>query len=601
MIIGTLLLCAHETKIEKANRQKEKLVALLEEPLVEKRKSFKAICSTISDNQKKKFIVYFEKTQRLKDSVGYGSAICFEQPLQPIRNSGNPGSFKYDEYCLRQGISHQVYLSAGNYKILPLKDERWWRRWIFNCRRSVVDLIQHNIEGKEEQGLAEALLIGYKDDLDRTLVSAYSNTGVVHVIAISGLHLGIIYTILLFLTRPLEKRKLFWSRFLLVVAGLWIFSFIAGAQASVLRSAIMFTFIAAGTLCNRRSPIINTLALSALVLLCWDPYLMWDVGFQLSYTAVLSLVLFFKPVYNWLFIRNKFLDQIWKLSAVTISAQILTLPLTIYYFHQFPLLILLTNLIAIPLSTIILIGEILLVAFSWWPLVSSALGWIITIIIRWMNQLICFADDLNLVLSGLVINKPQVLLLYLFTGSLAVYFLQQKKKWSIAGFLFLMIFLLIRTHLFSKAETQTGMVVYNIPKKTAIDIFQDRNAVYIGDTIDQEEISFNYNIQPCRLLYRISNVRGYPVRNVSFILKDHLLLVATSGWSHSEESLTSKLVVVTSLAELPSAAWLAAFKGKVVIDASVPKWKTTKWKQCCDKEKISYHHVLEEGAFVLKL
>ena len=156
-------------------------------------------------------------------------------------------------------------------------------------------------------GLAEALLIGYKDDLDKTLVQSYSNTGVVHVIAISGLHLGLIYWLLLMLFKPLQKRKLKWLRPVFILTGLWLFSLLAGAQPSVLRSAVMFTCIVLGDSFARKSSIYNTLALSALLLLCINPYWLWDVGFQLSYAAVLSIVIFMQPIYNWFYIKNKVL------------------------------------------------------------------------------------------------------------------------------------------------------------------------------------------------------------------------------------------------------------------------------------------------------
>ena len=194
-----------------------------------------------------------------------------------------------------------------------------------------------NIKGDKELGLAEALLIGYKDDLDKTLVQSYTNTGVVHIIAISGLHLGLIYWLLVQLLKPLQRRKYMkWLRPVIIILGLWLFSLLAGAQPSILRSAVMFTCIVIGETIAKKTSIYNSLALSAFGLLCWNPYWLWDVGFQLSYSAVLSIIIFMRPVYNLLYVKNKILDFFWKINAVTIAAQILTLPLSIYHFHQFP-------------------------------------------------------------------------------------------------------------------------------------------------------------------------------------------------------------------------------------------------------------------------
>ncbi len=338
----------------------------LEEPLIEKDNSYKALASVKHvyynghlEKLKGKVILYFKKDSFL-NKPGYGSQLLVGKQLQEIKNAGNPGSFDYKRYSLFHHISHQVYITNSDYQTLPETDKNFFEDFIFRSRSFIISILRKYIDGEKERGLAEALLIGYKDDLDKNLVQAYSNTGAVHIIAISGLHLGIIYWLLLRLTKPLKGRKLFWTRFFVITGLLWLFSFLVGAQPSVLRSAVMFTCIAGGTVLDRKTSIYNTLAFSALVLLCWNPFWLWDVGFQLSYAAVLSIIIFFRPVYNWFYSPNKILDFFWKLLAASLAAQLLTLPISIFHFHQFPVLFLLTNLIAVPLSSGILIAEIIL-------------------------------------------------------------------------------------------------------------------------------------------------------------------------------------------------------------------------------------------------
>jgi competence protein ComEC len=268
---------------------------------------------------------------------------------------------------LFQGITHQVYLKEDEFEILSTANKKRFQEFINITRAKVLDILRTNIRGDKELGLAEALLIGYKDDLDKTLVQSYSNTGVVHVIAISGLHLGLIYFLLTWLFKPLKKQKFKWLRPIFILTGLWLFTLLAGAQPSVLRSAVMFTCIIFSDLFARKSSIFNGLALSALILLCINPFWLWDVGFQLSYSAVLSIVIFMKPVYNWIYFPNKIMDFLWKLTAVTIAAQIFTTPVSIYHFHQFPMYFILTNFVAVPLSSAIVIGEIILCVVSFIP------------------------------------------------------------------------------------------------------------------------------------------------------------------------------------------------------------------------------------------
>src|SRR6185503_11532679 len=189
-------------------------------------------------------------------------------------------------------------------------------------------------------------------------------------------------------------------------------SLLAGGQPSVLRSALMFSCIVVAESLSRKTSIYNTLAFSAFVLLCINPFWLWDVGFQLSYVAVLSIVIFMKPIYNLFFIKNKILDLIWKLNAVSLAAQLLTTPFSIYHFHQFPNFFLLTNFVAVPLSSIIVLGEIFLCAISFIPFVAMLTGKIMSWLIWVMNSYIERIEALPYSLSDrLQINIAQAIFL----------------------------------------------------------------------------------------------------------------------------------------------------------------------------------------------
>ncbi|MCY7423018.1 MAG: ComEC family competence protein, partial [Chitinophagaceae bacterium] len=314
------------------------VIATVQEPLVEKSKSYKALAvidAIYTNNKwikvKGNLLLYFKKDS-LPPALTYGSQIVFIKALQPITNPGNPGSFNYQRFNAFRDIYHQCFLQTGDYKTTGVVSKNAFRQWLFDLQFSVINALKKYIKEEREQGVAEALLIGYRDDLDKNLVQAYSNTGVVHIIAISGLHLGMIYGTLVWFFKLFKKRKwLWWIKPLVILLVIWIFSLIAGAAPSILRSAVMFTFILAGESLAKKLTIYNTLAASAFTLLCFNPFALWDVGFQLSYAAVLSIVLFMQPVYNWFYFKNKFLRAVWKLNAVTLSAQILTVPIVCYH------------------------------------------------------------------------------------------------------------------------------------------------------------------------------------------------------------------------------------------------------------------------------
>lgn len=586
------------------------------EPLVEKSKSFKttAFVDLISKNGKEvsttgKIIIYFKKDSMVQN-LRYGSQIVFKKSLQEIKNSGNPGGFDYKRYSLFQSITHQVYLKENEFEILNSENKDPFTQFIFSTREKVLQILRTNIKGDKELGLAEALLIGYKDDLDKTLVQSYSNTGVVHVIAISGLHLGLIYWLLLLLLRPLQRRKnTKLLRPILIIAGLWLFSLLAGAQPSVLRSAVMFTCIVLGESYSRKTSIFNTLAFSAFLLLCYNPYWLWDVGFQLSYSAVLSIVIFMRPIYNWFYITNKALDFLWKLNAVTIAAQILTLPVSIYHFHQFPNYFLLTNFITVPLSSLVLLGEILLCVLSFVPAVSLIAGKALMWLIRIMNSYVERVEQLPFSLwDGLQVNMPQVILLIIAVAGLGLFFIEKTKPGLKIALIALAGFFLFRSVSFIKANNQHKIIVYNVPQKQAIDIINGRKYTFTGDTdLLADDFTRNFHLKPSRIFHRIESSDSFLThfQNNSFAFfgnKMVLKIDSTKYFRPVQKKLSLDILIVSKNPKLYFKKMAETFNIKqVVFDGSVPSWKMKYWKKDCDSLHIPYYDVTEKGAFVMSL
>ena len=580
----------------------------LEEPLVEKPRSYKALASVqaVGTNEKSslakgKVILYFKKDPAFS-SLQYGSTLIVTKPLQSIKNSGNPGSFDYKRYALFQGITHQAYVAPKDVVLLPQKTEKGFKTFLYNTRAWVLATLRQYITGTQERGLAEALLIGYKDDLDKTLVQAYVNTGVVHVIAISGLHLGIIYFLLLFATRPLKRKQLSWLRISLVITALWLFALLAGAQASVVRSAVMFTAIALGGLLHRKAYIYNTLALSALVLLLYNPFWLWDAGFQLSYAAVFSIVVFFKPIYNWIYFKNKLIDAIWKLMAVTLAAQILTLPVSLYHFHQFPLLFFITNLVAVPLSSVILIGEIILCVISFLPPVATFIGNILQSLIRLMNGVIQQMDLVSFASwQNISISFWQAVWLTGFIVSLGYWLLQRRKtglRWAAICWL---LFAGLHTQSVIQTGRQQQLIVYNVPRYQAMDVMDGHQLFFVGDAeVERNQSLYNFHLAPSRIQHRVKpSVKMF---QKAFDLKGKKILVLDS--TVHLKNVHKPVVDVLILSKNPKLyihQLQQSFRlSQVVIDASVPAWKAALWQKDCDSLQINCYNVAEKGAFVMQ-
>lgn len=604
-------------------QSKDGLIVTLDEPLVEKNKSYKANATVnfLLQNEKKipvtgTIILYFKKdtidgkTDSLLQHLNYGSQIIFSKPLQEIKNSGNPGGFDYKRYALFQDITHQAFLKPGEFETLKTKNEQWLNKFLFNVRKKVIGIIRKFIPGEKERGLAEALLIGYKDDLDQNLVQSYTNTGVVHIIAISGMHLALVYWLLASLLKPLRRKKQTrWLRPILIITGLWFFSLLAGAQASVIRSAVMFTCIVIGESFTRKTSIYNTLAASAFILLCYDPYWLWDVGFQLSYAAVLSIVIFMQPIYNWFYIRNKTLDFIWKLNAVSIAAQVLTVPLSIFHFHQFPNYFLLTNFIAVPLSSIIVLGEIALCVVFFIPFAAGLVGKLLSWLIWIMNSYIERIESLPYSLwDGLQVNVVQTILLYVVAAGAGFWLLEKNRTGLKTALIALLSFVFLRTYSLIETNRQQKIIVYNVPQRQAIDLIHGRNYVFTGDSdLLQDDFLRNFHLKPSRILYRVpvtsetNNTKG---ENNYFMFgsKKIMLINNSVSFSKTEKKQSIDLLVISKNPKINMLRLANSFNIKqVVFDGSVPAWKINSWKKDCDSLGIPAYDVNEKGAFVMSV
>lgn len=585
------------------------------EPLSEREKTYKALSevSIVYHNNKAKkvkgkAVLYFRKDS-LPPAVTYGDIILVNKQLQEIKNAGNPGGFDYKRYALFNGITHQLFVQSKDYKKLNRSETSYFWKQMYHVKGYILKTIRTYIKGDMESSVAEALLIGYRDDLDRDLVQAYSNTGVVHVIAISGMHLGLIYVLLLFLLKPMERfkrMKLF--KTILVIVLLWLFSLLTGAGASVLRAVIMFSFIAGADLFKRKGNIYNSMAASAFVLLCYNPFLLWDVGFQLSYAAVLSIVLFMKPIYHWFSIQNKLLDQLWQLNGVTLAAQILTLPLCIYHFHQAPTLFLISNLIAVPLSTFILYGLILLMAFSFVPLLANIFGIAATVLLKWMNQFILWIDHFTFsVVDGINLHPIQTILLYSFIAATGIWLIQKRPtalKWSLG---ILCLFFSFQVYVHFKTTRQQKLIVYNLSQHTAIDFMLGNQYQFIGDSVLlQDGFLRNFHLKPSRIAHRTyhsplmqnsSGWFGYKINN-----KRIIHINQSYRYDSLAKPLQADVVIVSGNPRLFINDLLKTIDCKLLVfDSSNPQWKVNLWKKDCESLQRNYFCTSEQGAFVMNL
>jgi len=416
------------------------LVRLLEDPL-QKQNSYKCSAQVkwltkdhTCFNENERIFIYFSKKPDPRQ-YSRGCVIIFSKELRPIENFRSISDFDYKKYCRLRHIYSQVFLKENEYSLIAFEKEKSLVSLLNSLRENLRKVIKKYIPGKSENSLLEALMVGFTDDLDPVILKSYADSGVIHIIAISGLHLALICHILqLALQKTGRKKYSKWIKLVLIITSLWGYSVLSGATPSVIRAAAMFTLVLFARNILRETIFINTLASSAFLLLCYDPNWIWDIGFQLSYAAILSLSLFSNPLRELFPLKNRILTSVWNAASVSLAAQILTTPLSIYYFHQFPSYFLIANLLAVPLSSGILIGGILLSIFSFILPLGQFLGWLLGLLIHFLNGFIFYIAKLpGAVITQLTLTLPQLVLFYFIIFCFYRFLILKQKNWLFAG------------------------------------------------------------------------------------------------------------------------------------------------------------------------
>ena len=594
------------------------LLVKINEPLVEKTRSLKAdglVVAIWNGTQQQeatgKLLLYFSKDS-IPPNLQYGQLILIKKTLQPIKNSGNPGAFNYQRYAAFQQLYHQFFLKPDDWITIGKVQTNAFRSFLYNSRQYVLKALQQYIGNThQELGIAEALLIGYKEDLDKDLVQAYSNTGVVHIIAISGLHLGLIYAVLLWMLNrlPYIKRSRH-VKVILLISCLWLFSLLTGGAASVLRSAVMFSVIVVGKYYFKQSSVYNSLAASAFILLCYNPFYLWDVGFQLSYLAVIGIVALQQPIYRSIYIKNKWVGKIWQMITITLAAQIAAFPICIYYFHQFPNMFLFTNLLVVPLSTLILFGEIFLVFIAFLKPMATLTGTVLTWLIHGMNRIILFFDNLSFsVLDKIYANMFTTWLLYGCVFFFCGWMLQKNKKLLRISLFCLAGFAALHAYARIQLNRQQKLVIYNVSQHRAVDFIVKDKHVFAGDSVlFIEGLLQNFHLKPARISMQVSKTETHLPALIhhnfywQFFHKKMLFIDSTVFFEPVDSIIPIDILLLShnpsvKIKDIAKAVSPAI----VVLDASNNLWKIQSWKKECEELLLRCHSVSEQGAFILEV
>lgn len=540
-----------------------------------------------------------------------GDVLLLHAGLRPAPGPLNPNAFDYRRYLHYRNVHCQAFVDEGGWKLLEHRPGLANRAR--KLRRACLQVLRRHLPTGNEYAVASALILGYKAELPDETRNAYAHTGAMHVLAVSGLHVGIIQLLLSFLLGlvRLPWRYWPWMRLALLLAGIWGFALLTGASPSVLRAATLFSFLSAGQALKRHTNIYNTLAASAFLLLCIDPYLLFNVGFQLSYLAVLAIVYFQPLFYRQWYIENRAGDYLWKLFAVSLAAQLGTLPLSLYYFHQFPLYFWLSGLVVVPAAAIILSSGLALFALHLVPVLGMAAGKLLYGATWMVNALVFLIREIpGGLLEGFWIGWETALLLYLCILCIILARETRNFKWASGALAFLLAVAAINAGRAVEVCHQRALVVYHIPRSTAIEVFEGRSArLLCSASLPDKQLEYaalnhrwyrRATLDARRALSGSQQGQGWWYRQGALQYGPHRLLVVRDRTIlHAKARLSIDVALLCDGVDMKVAELWEQMNFKLLlIDGSNPPWKARKWKEEARALGVPCHYTGEDGAWV---
>ncbi|MDR1226624.1 MAG: ComEC family competence protein [Prevotellaceae bacterium] len=572
--------------------------------------------TNVSHPVSEKLFVYI-RNDSTSSALLLGDEALFSAKLSAIPPPQNPGEFDYATYLQRRQIFCSTFVNADNYLVVASKQLSNFIIFYKTVRKDIMAFFATHGIGGEEFAVLQALTIGDKSLLDADLRNSYSRAGAVHILAVSGMHVGIIVMILGFALKPLERRR--YGRMVrgtILLLLLWFYALLAGLAPSVMRATVMFSVATVGGMFTQRTNIYNTLSFAAFLLCVLDPYSIYDAGFQLSFCAVLTIVFFQRRILDLLHFKNRFLNWLWDLIAVSVAANIGTFPIAVFIFHQFPLYFILTNVLITVPTFLVMFGFLISLAFCWVPYLNDFLCLGLKYIIELLNLLIRFIESLP---GGLAeaLNISTMQLWLLVTGILlASFFIWIKRRaLFVAALAVFVAFLAIRAYVKYEQHNQHLLAVYSIKNTSLISFIDGRNGFLVCDSADfGNDFAFNLNTHAAGLglanfgeLGRVA-LQGIAVLQDSahaiykgcLVHDNYLVKILTDESARKlEHKLTVDYLILTSRCKLRPQQVFDMYSAKLlIVDASMPAYVGRIFENFFTEQGVPCHNVRSHGAYV---
>ena len=636
----------YETHFQKLLNPESFLVAKIVKPPLEKAKVITVVAKVEAVKNKNESTATTGNIliNILRDSTSndlkYGDVIVFNSAIQEFDDPKNPEEFSFKLYQSFHNIYHRTFLKGGDWKLVGEHEDNFLMAKVYQVREYFLSLIMKYVKDKNNFAVASAIMLGYNDYMNSDVTRAYASSGALHVLSVSGLHVGIMFIMLNFLLKWFDNkgRKLQIAKSVIIIVLIWFYACLTGLSPSVLRSAMMFSMIQFGKVMLRNVNTYNIIFGSIVVLLLFNPFIVTEVGFRLSYLAVLGIIFLHPKIYSLIVIgngkqpeykkqKNYFLktftflrndlywffltvvDLGWQIVAVSIAAQIATFPLSLYYFHQFPNLFLLSNLVVIPVSNLILFLGTGLFAVGKIPYINDIVGGCFNGLLIVLNKFIFWIDSLWFALvQGISITMVEMIAWYVLIFLFC--WLTEEKRTKLVLASLLIVLGLTSSYSYRQIENskQKQIVVYSVPKQKAIAFIDGRKVLTAFDEKllnDQSSMLFHvkHHWWNCRINEEEKSSNQQLAVGDLIMFEGKKILVVDSALEKTKFEIEKKLKVDLVILSHSPKVYLENLKklidfDEVIFDSSNKKWKVDYWKKDCEKMKIKYWDVLEGGAYI---
>ncbi|MEB8327815.1 ComEC/Rec2 family competence protein [Flavobacteriaceae bacterium KMM 6897] len=524
--------------------------------------------------------------------------LAFYGPYSAINQPLNPHQFSYKSYLNTLGIYHRIQLEPHLFEIIDQSHKTPYG-WAFEVREDILGQLERAQMGREELSIIQALLLGQRTDISEETYNNYVNAGAIHILAVSGLHIGILLLILQFVLAPIKQLKHGQSiQLVLILAFLWSYAFLAGLSASIVRAVTMFSFLAYAMFLNRPTNTFNILALSLFFILLISPMFLFQVGFQMSYMAVFAILWIYPLLQKLWSPKNVLLKKTWQLTSVSIAAQLGVLPIALFYFHQFPGLFFLSNIAIVPFLGIILSLGIIVILLALINILPSSIAHFYNGMIALMNLIVeWIGKQEGFIFRNIPFDMVQVLLGYILLGCLLMFWTRRSSKRLLVILVLAISFQSYLIYANYQSQIKEEIMVMHQTKNTVL-FHRVGNRLSVSATDQKRAQSLQEDYATAE---RIETINHLPLLN-AYLLQGIQVTILDSSGIYPPLGHQPQLVLLTQSPKINLERFMDSVKPYYIIaDGSNYRNDVLRWQQTCFQKKIPFHYTGEKGAFYFNL